>query len=78
MILKNDVNSLIKKLFDNNDNLYLNDYSIYNYISLLIFVIIIAFYLFYKIFLKYIKTGKYTIYTELTKHSNIDTKIEFA
>jgi thiol-disulfide isomerase/thioredoxin len=78
MRLKNDVNSLIKKLFDNNDNLYLNDYSIYNYISLLIFVIIIAFYLFYKIFLKYIKTGKYTIYTELTKHSNIDTKIEFA
>lgn len=78
MRLKNDVKSLIKKLFDNNDNLYLNDYSIYNYISLLIFVIIIAFYLFYKIFLKYIKTGKYTIYTELTKHSNIDTKIEFA
>lgn len=78
MRLKNDVNILIKKIFDDNDNLYLDDYSIYNYISLILFVIIIAFYLFYKIFLKYIKHGKYTIYTELTKDSNINTKIEFA
>ena len=78
MRLKKDLENLIKYIFNNNQNIYSVDYDFYKYISLMIFLFILFFYLFYKIFLKYIKKGKYTIYTELTRNSNVNTKIEFA
>ena len=76
MRLKKDVENLIKYIFDNNQISYLDAYSIYKYISLIIFIILLISYLFYKIFVKYIKSGKNTIYSEIMKNSDINTKIE--
>ena len=76
MRLKKDVENSIKYIFDNNQIIYLNDYSIYKYISLIIFLILMISCLFYKIFVKYIKNEKYTIYSEIMKNSDINTKME--
>lgn len=75
MRLKKEIENDIKYIFENSNILYSDNYNKFKYIFIL-FVGILFFYFFCIYFIKYIKTGKETIYSELIKQSNINTKIE--
>ena len=77
MRLNKEVENTIKYIFSNNKIIYSdrsNKYYIFVFIIFLAILLLI--YFLYKFSKKYIKTGKNTIYSELIKQTNVNTKID--
>jgi len=77
MRLNKDVENSIKYIFNNNKIIYSDsNHKYYIYVFIIFLVILLLIYFLYKLSIKYIKTGKNTLYSELMKQSNSNTKID--
>ena len=77
MRLNKDVENLIKYIFNNNKIIYSDSSNkYYIFVFIIFFVILLLMYSLCKFSKKYIKTGKNSLYSELIKQSNINTKID--
>ena len=77
MRLNKEVENTIKYIFSNNKIIYSdrsNKYYIFVFIIFLAILLLI--YFLYKFSIKYIKTGKNTLYSELINQTNVNTKID--
>ena len=77
MKLNKEVENSIKYIFNNNKIIYSDSsHKYYIYVFIIFIVILLLIYFLCKSYIKYIKTGKNTLYSELIKQSNVNTKID--